>query len=134
MKTKCKDIAASVRAKFGFIDVLVNNAGERAAADAARYRSRLLPTGVALMDTNVTGMFLLTNAICRRWSRKNVGAIVNISSMWALTGGSCEVALFRPQKPPSSATQGSRKRGCAKRNSSQLHCSRLCAHRYDALL
>lgn len=87
---QCKDIAVSVRDKFGFIDVLVNNAG--IALPTQLVTDTSLADWRRVMDTNVTGMFLLTNAVLPEMVSQKRGSIVNISSMWGVTGGSCEVA------------------------------------------
>lgn len=85
-----KELVGRVREQFGFINVLVNNAGvalpsqlvnDTSAADWNR-----------VMETNVIGMFLVTNAVLPEMISKKRGAIVNVSSMWGVTGGSCEVA------------------------------------------
>ncbi len=83
-------IVAAVREKFGFIDVLVNNAG--VALPAQLVTDTSLVDWNRALDVNVTGMFLMTNAVLGEMVSRRRGSIVNISSMWGVTGGSCEVA------------------------------------------
>ncbi|WP_099203404.1 elongation factor P 5-aminopentanone reductase [Miniphocaeibacter massiliensis] len=73
---------------FGQIDVLVNNAG---------ISKQNLFTDIKdsewnnMIDTNINGIFYCTqNAIKDMISRKQ-GSIINISSIWGITGASCEV-------------------------------------------
>ena len=73
---------------MGDIDVLVNNAG---------VASQMLFTDVSeeeynyVMDSNVKSAFLMTRAFLPYMVRNKAGSIINISSMWGQTGGSCEV-------------------------------------------
>lgn len=83
-------IVNTVRESFGFIDVLVNNAG--VALPVQLVTDTLLADWNRVLETNVTSMFLLTNAVLSEMISERSGVIVNISSMWGVTGGSCEVA------------------------------------------
>ena len=87
---EAKQIVSRVRERFGFIDVLVNNAG--IALPTQLVTDTTLADWNRLMETNVTGMFLVTKAVLPEMVSQKRGAIVNISSMWGVTGGSCEVA------------------------------------------
>ena len=84
------EIVRQAERAFGFVDVLVNNAGialpnqlvtETSAADWSR-----------VFGVNMDGMFFVTRAVLPGMVSNQRGSIVNISSMWGVTGGSCEVA------------------------------------------
>ena len=89
-ENEAKQIISQVRKQLGFIDVLVNNAGIALPTQLVTETS--LSDWHRVMDTNVTGMFLVTNAVLPEMVSLQRGSIVNISSMWGVTGGSCEVA------------------------------------------
>src|SRR5690606_38730252 len=69
-------------------DVLVNNAG------IAHY-GMLADVSEAewdeVMNINLKGMFLVTQAFMDRMVSRRFGRIINVSSIWGLTGASCEV-------------------------------------------
>lgn len=82
------NLVERVREKYGEIDVLVNNAG---------VASQCLFTWCSeeeydrVMNTNLKGTFLCSKAVLPEMIRRKSGSIINISSMWGETGGSCEV-------------------------------------------
>ena len=55
------EIVSHVRERFGFVDVLVNNAG--IALPTQLVTDTALSDWHRVMDINVTGMFLITNAV-----------------------------------------------------------------------
>ncbi|MBE7021599.1 MAG: glucose 1-dehydrogenase [Ruminococcaceae bacterium] len=90
----CADLAdeaqiAALAKAVGPVDVLVNNAG------IALFKM-LCDTTAAEWDrlfaVNLRGMMLLTQALLPHMVHIKSGSIVNLSSIWGLTGASCEVA------------------------------------------
>jgi gluconate 5-dehydrogenase len=77
-------VTARVLERFGRIDILVNNAGAAWGAPAEAYP----PEGWnKVMDLNVTGLFLLTQAVAREaFLKQGKGAVVNLASIEGLQG------------------------------------------------
>lgn len=76
-------------AKIGRVDVLVNNAG---VADFSMFDALSDEKWNRIIDTNLSGAFYcIREALPQMISRKS-GAIVNVSSIWGITGAACEVA------------------------------------------
>lgn len=73
--------------KFGAIDVLINNAGISEFAVLENITEEMWDR---MMNVNVKGMFLLTRCALPLLRQAN-GKIINVSSMWGLSGASCEV-------------------------------------------
>lgn len=75
--------------QFGNIDVVINNA-------AATYLGLLSQMDEKdwdrLMDINLKGLFNVCKCAIPSMVNNKKGHIINISSMWGITGASCEVA------------------------------------------
>lgn len=78
----------TVEERLGGVDCLINNAG---------VSSFLLFTDLTLEEwnshlaVNLTGAFLYSKAVIPGMVAKKSGRIINITSMWGITGSSCEV-------------------------------------------
>ncbi len=76
-------------AKAGRVDVLVNNAGVAgfsmfdALSDSEWHR---------IIDTDLSGAFYCIREVLPQMISRKCGAIVNVSSIWGITGAACEVA------------------------------------------
>lgn len=74
---------------FGGIDVLVNNAG--IALPQGLFTDFDDLTAKNIFDTNVFGTMNCSRAVIPHFISKRSGKIINISSIWGICGGSCEV-------------------------------------------
>ena len=83
-----KEMFGVINDNFGDMHVLINNAG---------ISSQKLFTDVAeeewdkIFDVNIKGMFNCTQLALKSMIKNHFGKIINISSIWGLTGASCEV-------------------------------------------
>ena len=75
--------------RFNKIDVLVNNAG--VALESKLFTDTSRDDWNKIFNINVFGMFNVTKAAVPHMVHEKSGAIINISSIWGVTGASCEV-------------------------------------------
>ena len=85
------DVAAAVAAvisAYGKIDCLVYNSG---ISSISLITDITLAQWQECIDTNLTGAFLYARAVIPDMLKRKEGRIINISSMWGISGASCEV-------------------------------------------
>lgn len=79
----------NVLREFGHIDILVNNAG---ISLIKPFLDTSYEDWRRMIDVNLTGVFNVTRAVVPSMVNRKSGAVVNISSIWGVSGASCETA------------------------------------------
>ncbi len=88
--SKEKDVIEMIEraiSHFGKIDVLINNAG---ISIVNLLEDTTLEEWERLFSVNVTGTFLASKYAARHMIENHSGKIINISSIWGISGASCE--------------------------------------------
>lgn len=88
-RAEVKNMIDFAFSKFGKIDVLVNNA---AIAKQQLFSDISDEDWRSLFSVNVDGNFYCTQEVLPIMIHQKSGRIINLSSMWGVTGGSCEVS------------------------------------------
>lgn len=78
----------SIEQNGGSVDILINNAG---VAHSAVFDTITEEEWDNVMNINLKGTFLCSQAVLPGMLRKKYGCIINISSIWGLVGASTEV-------------------------------------------
>ena len=79
-----RDFAGEVESSYGAVDILVNHAGVVSRAGALELS---VENWDRTLDVNLRGAFLLTRELFPGMMERGRGAVVNVSSMAALSGG-----------------------------------------------
>src|SRR5947209_20249547 len=79
----------------GKVDVLVNNAGLTWGAPA---ETMPLERWRQVLDANITGTFLMSQAVGRRMLERNKGVIINVASIAGLGGGQLQTVGYNASK------------------------------------
>ena len=82
------DTAKAILADFGRVDLIVNNAGIAFGGLVTDFSADDFDK---IFNINVRSIFLLNNALLPDMIHRKSGCIINISSIWGISGASCEV-------------------------------------------
>lgn len=87
-ETDVQMAASEIHRLCGSVDILVNNAG---ISQIKVFSDITSEDWDRMFGVNVKGAFLMTKAFLPDMINKKSGKIINVSSVWGQTGGSCEV-------------------------------------------
>ena len=88
-REQVREMIKTIHVYYGKIDVLINNAGiakQNMFTDISDYEWD------NIFDVNMKGTYIVTQEVVGDMIHNHRGHIINMSSMWGITGGSCEVA------------------------------------------
>ncbi len=83
------EMTESALSHFGAIDLLVNNAG---ISHIGLLSDMSIEEWNRMVAVNLTSVFCTCKAVIPSMIRRKQGRIINISSVWGITGASCEAA------------------------------------------
>lgn len=83
-----KNITAKAMLEYGAVDVLVSNAG---ISNFGLFQDVTPEAFKEMIDTHIMGLYNITHAVLPGMISRKMGTIVTVSSVWGITGASCEV-------------------------------------------
>lgn len=87
-REEVKQMVGFVLEKYKKIDILVNNAG----ISQVKLFTDLTDEDIDnMINVNLKSVFYVTQEVIKNMIHNKSGSIINISSVWGITGGSCEV-------------------------------------------
>ncbi len=88
-REEAKKLVSYAKEKFGEIDILINNAG----IDKWQLFTDITDADWnEIISCNLNSAFYMTQEVVKDMIHNKKGTIINISSIWGITGASCEVA------------------------------------------
>ena len=114
--------------KYEKIDILVNNAG----ISQIKLFTDLTDEDIDnMLDINLKSVIHITKEVLPNMVRNKSGSIINISSVWGITGASCE-AVYSAAKARSNRTYKiTRKRARSIQYKSKWNSTRVYNDRYE---
>lgn len=88
-KHEINDMVNKIINKYNKIDVLINNAG---ISQEKVFLDLFDEEWQKILDINLNSVYYCTKRVLPYMLERKEGCIINISSIWGVTGGSCEVA------------------------------------------
>ena len=88
VNNNCLKVVDHAVGKYGRIDLLVNNAGVDEIKPFTDYTDDEFDY---IVKNNLYSVFFMSRAVAKPMINQKSGSIINISSIWGLTGASCEV-------------------------------------------
>ena len=87
-RAEVQEMTKYILEKYGKIDTLINNAG----ISQEKLFTDLTDEDIDnMIDVNLKSVFYVTQEAIKPMIHEKEGTIINISSVWGITGGSCEV-------------------------------------------
>ena len=87
-KNDIKELVKYTFNKYKKIDILINNAG---ISQIKMFTDITDKDWEKMINTNLSSVFHITREVLPSMIHNKNGCIINISSVWGITGGSCEV-------------------------------------------
>jgi 3-oxoacyl-[acyl-carrier protein] reductase len=87
-RSDCENLINKAVNTFGKLDILINNAG---ISEQKLFTEISIKSWRKIFSVNMEGAFNCTQFAVKNMLKRHFGKIINISSVWGLTGASCEV-------------------------------------------